>query len=1087
MADLPTLQKAIDEKNIDTRKLNSEQLQALDQAFKSGELTGYDSIKDYSRIINLGAAAVAQQKQKRLEGFESPTGITRGDFVLAGSAAGSFIPFYKDAPKLVDAFTRAGFKDVYGVDTRFAPMGEIYKKRFTVLGDALKKLPNVRGPAGLPIRAFSNLAGMVDNTIDFFTKLGGRVTGVGRAVKGKRPFSDIRFEPGYGATQVLATSAKSYLGGAAGSFGGSAAFDIASLGSDFVGATSQDLANLTNNDIRRLPFAQRLLYNGLTEAYNDLLWAGGATALIPLVKFAGRNMVKNSLGLNSEQSKEIAKAYERTGIKPTVAALIPGEGAFQGFFKKFFSTIGVYPLVSGPLAKVNKELSTRLTQEEFLKTVDNLNMAPASNISIMNYAGINQMRKEWERVWKAIDTEYGAVRETIDQIGNPAFIPTQNIKQSTTQLLDNLKREYPESAYIFTDLEKGARALTEVDDPMIQYVKLLNDVTNRSDRIRMSDWLGLSRAQTAAYTGSKFKNVKSTLLNVRNAMELDLNSLKTANSKEALKQGVFKTEYDQILKEQGPEAAEAFIDKQVRTADVAFNRLKEANAFYSLVLRPFQKDRIVSQLRSADSKLFADKGIEMIGTASIYPDEVFDKVIRRVLASDSPAAVKQLKQILGVTRSSYKILDDAGKVTRTVNIPKSKESQEVYDRYVREFFWDSWNNATEFPLRDFRSISTQAAAAKAAAQGFVRKRPFQMDDITEQRIRAKTKTNETLDVTEIDARVFTQSDIANLNEGIIRNHDFGNVDIEKFAKNIGIDSKQGRDKIREIFGGGASGEKALQRIDDIIKIKQSLDGVTYRDPSTFVQRAVTLQAGSSRAISASATAAAFGIGSTLKLILGARLLGGQLLVNPKVGESLMELNKYERFMTGNNALSPRLTPQISSTFVRFINSLMEAEGDDFRVDPNNIDFEEIQNKIRSLDPNLPLNNSFDFGSMPKFTRDRIYPEFEIAKNLPNEVAQAGDDYLQGSNLIALSDEQFNQVANSEPMVQATEPAAMVPPTEPTAMTMGQTPQATGQEQAQQFAALFPQDTLGQAVAARGLKEGGLVEDAYAQADEVLNG
>jgi hypothetical protein len=64
---------------------------------------------------------------------------------------------------------------------------------------------------------------------------------------------------------------------------------------------------------------------------------------------------------------------------------------------------------------------------------------------------------------------------------------------------------------------------------------------------------------------------------------------------------------------------------------------------------------------------------------------------------------------------------------------------------------------------------------------------------------------------------------------------------------------------------------------------------------------------------------------------------------------------------------------------------------------------------------------------------------------------------------------------------------MVPPTEPTAMTMGQTPQATGQEQAQQFAALFPQDTLGQAVAARGLKEGGLVEDAYAQADEVLNG
>jgi hypothetical protein len=49
---------------------------------------------------------------------------------------------------------------------------------------------------------------------------------------------------------------------------------------------------------------------------------------------------------------------------------------------------------------------------------------------------------------------------------------------------------------------------------------------------------------------------------------------------------------------------------------------------------------------------------------------------------------------------------------------------------------------------------------------------------------------------------------------------------------------------------------------------------------------------------------------------------------------------------------------------------MEAEGDDFRVDPEKIDFEEIQDKIRSLDPNIPLSVSYDFGSMPKFTRDR---------------------------------------------------------------------------------------------------------------------
>ena len=174
------------------------------------------------------------------------------------------------------------------------------------------------------------------------------------------------------------SQSRSALLGGAGALSGSTLYEIGNLGSDYVGATSQDLANLTDNDIRKLPFAQRALYNGLNEAYNDLLWAGGAMSLIPIVRFAGREGLKQSLGLNSDQSKAIAQSFERMGKKPNVAALIPGENAFQNFFKKFFTTIGVYPLVSGPLMKFNKDFNKNLSQEEFLNTVDNLNMAPGS-------------------------------------------------------------------------------------------------------------------------------------------------------------------------------------------------------------------------------------------------------------------------------------------------------------------------------------------------------------------------------------------------------------------------------------------------------------------------------------------------------------------------------------------------------------------------------------------------------------------------------------------------------------------------------------------------------------------------------------
>lgn len=1073
MPTIKELQTAINEKNLDTRKLNAEQMQALDSAFDSGELTGYDSIQDYDRLINLGAKSVAIGKEQKLEPLKTSTGIERGDLVFAGAASMSMVPYYMNRDQLMKAFVQSGFKDQYGVDMRNADMFNMYQKRFTALSDAVKKLPNVRGRAGLPVRMLGSLAGMADNTIDFFKKL-------------KK----------FGATPALATESQSILMAAGGAGAGSILYDIGNLGSDYVGATSQDLANLTDNDIRKLPFAQRALYNGLNETYNDLLWAGGAMSLIPLVRFAGREGLKQSLGLNSDQSKAIARSFERMGEKPNVAALIPGENAFQNFFKKFFTTIGVYPLVSGPLTKFNKDFNQRLSQEEFLNTVDNLNMAPGSNQSIMNYAGINEIKKEWKNVWKTVDTEYASVRKHWEEIGNPKMIPTATIKQETERLMTQMKNEYP-STYsysgAFDNMQKGARDLTPADDPLVQYIQFLNDITRNDKYIRMSDWSGLSRMQTAAYTGTKFKNVKPQILVIRNAMEKDLNSMGEATVRTNLKDKVFADEYKNILDSEGPQAAEAFIDKQIRAANSGFNQLKEANAYYSLVLRPFSTNKVARQLSAVDAKIFADKGIEMQGNAGIYPDQVFDKVIRRVLDSDSPDAIRQLKQVLGVTKSSYEVLGKDGQVKRTIQIPKSKESQEIYDRYVRTFFWDSWNEAMTNPLRDHRSLSAQAIAAQAIKKGFVNKRIFALDDATEQRVRAKTKLNETMDVTEVDGRVFTQGDgIANLNDGVIRNHNFGEFDTNKFVKNLGLDQPQGKDKIREMFGGGAQGEKALKRIEDIIVMKRALDLVEYTDPSKFVQRSITLRAGSSGGIMAGATSAAFGFGNTIKLILGSRLLGS-VLTSPKVAENLMDMNKTMRFMSDDPdvyKLSPQLVPRTSRTFARFINSLMEAEGDDFRVDPNKIDFEEVREKLQSLDPNIPLTVSYDFGSMPKFTRDRIYPEFEMAKKLPASAQRAGNEFLQGANLMALQEQKFEEIAEGKEMLpQSTQPQNMgVPPTntQPQAMTPPP-PQNTGQQQAQQYATLFPQDTLGQAVATKQFNQGGFVEDIYNQVDEVLNG
>ena len=53
------------------------------------------------------------------------------------------------------------------------------------------------------------------------------------------------------------------------------------------------------------------------------------------------------------------------------------------------------------------------------------------------------------------------------------------------------------------------------------------------------------------------------------------------------------------------------------------------------MLRPFQKAKAAKELRKADSKLFADAGVEMTGQEGIYPDQIFDKAIRNIFNSDS--------------------------------------------------------------------------------------------------------------------------------------------------------------------------------------------------------------------------------------------------------------------------------------------------------------------------------------------------------------------------------------------------------------------------------------------------------------------
>jgi len=110
MASIQALQKALDQKKIDTSTLNSTQLNALDKAFKSGDLKGYKSVRELRMEQGRAAQTLATEKEKQLRPFKTATegitptgeGIERADFELIGDVTGSIVPYILDASKISD-------------------------------------------------------------------------------------------------------------------------------------------------------------------------------------------------------------------------------------------------------------------------------------------------------------------------------------------------------------------------------------------------------------------------------------------------------------------------------------------------------------------------------------------------------------------------------------------------------------------------------------------------------------------------------------------------------------------------------------------------------------------------------------------------------------------------------------------------------------------------------------------------------------------------------------------------------------------------------------------------------------------------
>jgi hypothetical protein len=160
--------------------------------------------------------------------------------------------------------------------------------------------------------------------------------------------------------------------------------------------------------------------------------------------------------------------------------------------------------------------------------------------------------------------------------------------------------------------------------------------------------------------------------------------------------------------------------------------------------------------------------------------------------------------------------------------------------------------------------------------------------------------------------------------------------------------------------------------------------------------------------------------------------------------------------------------QKREAFARLMNYLNESDSDVPRVDPKTVGADEITERLLQLDAKVPDPN-YNEKTLPKQNFETMFADDFSGTSGNLQVDNNAVEFLRtasGNEAIVNEEEApieevektsvMDDLELENPIVQ--QPIAPVPP-------------ATGTVDAGQFQALFPNDTTGAAIAARGMKRG----------------
>jgi hypothetical protein len=1025
---LESLQQKLDTNSFNPREYNPQQLQTIDGLIEQGVLKGprvQDIIKQFNETqtqiakekeFSKDFLAVALKDKSILSGDALGLVPTRPGAELMGDLTGSIIPYLRNKEALVNSLKLPK-----------AAQSKFFAQKAMEMSRYLEKIPRIGGALK-------------------FTR--GILMGVGKAADAA---TSARLKP------LIITEAQSLAGGALGAGAGVVGYDLVnrSVGKDLAIAINSDLGNLKEQEVD-----SDTTLAALDAMKNSLLWGGAATATLPLLAGLGKG-VKALFGLKGEKALALSQFAQEKGLPIPLLAAMNG-GPLSGLGKTYFKTVGVFPFVStiGDQALKNAE---QQFGKSFLK--DLAGLAPITKVSALSIASLDQFSKQFNKYSDLIASNYTALMNKADDIGNPAIIKLNRTRDRASEFVQSFGEMSPK----FKEFNYGEDALGQVgtnyqkyvldelsdnQDPLVQLMGFLNAA--KSTPLTFKEFSGLQRLATRAIQRTRFQDARKSIFALKEALEDDFAaSFSTLTKADLLKDAVVKAEYDAAVTQGGEAVGDRLLVKKLEEAQGLNQGLKEANTSFNLLLRPYEYGSVANAIKAANRNLFTNKQLYgIVGRESIPPDQVFKVIERAAFKNGSPDAIEQLKVLYG-----YK---------------SSKEGKEMFDRAFSRHIYDSY-------LQSFSQESLKTGSAF---------------DLLDKTLKSKPKTTIATDVLERGAmddfyagRGLTAREVI---DGAGKENiqitfgkgDFAEFSTDKFRQALGLTGEGAQETRRALinaYGGGVKGAKALNDLENFINYTKVLSDIPISETSSFLQRRLTLGGGASLLGGVVMGGGMFAANPLAPLVfLYASRKIGKILTDPTALRYMMDvLSPEERLLRAQSEVGIKKLSGVPVTvgetkrraFARFANYLADEDNDLPRVDPNSINDDEIIRRLSNAPITIP-KQGYEYKNLPKEEKQRMFPERELQETIPTSLLVDAEGFGTGFNLgedqaINAVNEDYGMTPQAMNQGQGTTTAPAVPQAPQAPQGIPAPAVETPQAKQAKVSSLFPFDFTSQAIAGQG--------------------